>query len=96
MKNNPTPLTKEQKLKKTLEQNKEIIPILLSGFRYKNSYDEHHVADQIREIIHQAALAERERIVELVQINQKGQFDDGAGNICWYLDDLLKALEDNK
>ena len=28
--------------------------------------------------------------------NQKGQFEDDAGNICWYLDDLTKALNQEK
>lgn len=29
---------------------------------------------------------------ELVQTNQKGQFEEDTGEICWYLDDLLSAL----
>ena len=31
-------------------------------------------------------------IIKLISQNQKGQFEDDAGNICWYLDDLVKML----
>ena len=34
------------------------------------------------------------KVKTLININQKGTFTDDAGNNCWYIDDLLKALED--
>ena len=36
-----------------------------------------------------------EHIKEKVMQNQKGQFQDDAGNICWYLDDLETYLNSN-
>lgn len=30
--------------------------------------------------------------LEIVRTNQKGSFEDDAGNICWYLDDLEKTI----
>jgi hypothetical protein len=34
-------------------------------------------------------------IMSAISVNQKGQFEDDGGNICWYLDDLEKALRNN-
>lgn len=34
-------------------------------------------------------------IIPAISANQKGQFEDDGGNICWYLDDLEKALRNN-
>ena len=34
-----------------------------------------------------------ERVEKEVNTNQKGQFEDNAGNVCWYLDSLNKALD---
>lgn len=34
-------------------------------------------------------------IMPAISVNQKGQFEDDGGNICWYLDDLEKALRNN-
>lgn len=31
-------------------------------------------------------------MLETITTNQKGQFEDDAGDICWYLDDLIKAV----
>lgn len=32
-------------------------------------------------------------IIKLVQENHKGTFTDDAGNDCWYIDDLVRALQ---
>jgi hypothetical protein len=34
-----------------------------------------------------------ERVREEINMNQIGSFTDDAGNDCWYIDDLLKALD---
>ena len=34
-----------------------------------------------------------EKVITWVKTNQKGQFEDEVGNICWYLDDLVTSLE---
>lgn len=38
---------------------------------------------------------ELDAILELVKTNQKGQYQDEAGNICWYLDDLIRVIQAN-
>lgn len=37
---------------------------------------------------------ERERLAGLIRENRKGSFTDDAGNDCWYVDDLLKVIEE--
>ena len=32
-------------------------------------------------------------LLDELSVNQKGQFEDDAGHICWYLDDLQEALK---
>ncbi|MFN3008624.1 hypothetical protein [Mycolicibacterium wolinskyi] len=59
------------------------------------------MADGARAYIHrplQAAVSQplatiEQLVLERVQENQTGQFEDDAGNICWYLDDLTIALK---
>lgn len=31
-------------------------------------------------------------LMDVIETNQKGQFEDEAGNVFWYLDDLVKAI----
>lgn len=33
-------------------------------------------------------------ILDTIKANQKGQFEDDAGEICWYLKDLEQAIQD--
>lgn len=35
----------------------------------------------------------KEDVLEAIETNQKGQFEDDAGHICWYLDDLVSAIK---
>lgn len=42
-------MTTNKQIEETMEFNKKIIPILLSGFRYEDKYDEHFVAGQLKE-----------------------------------------------
>lgn len=104
MKTNPPPQTT---VKGEVEKNKKIIPILISGFRFGDSYDEHFVANQIQELIDkekaQAILQERSRIVEII----KGFETNGHTRLLsetgfWTSHDLLdkqkllEALENNE
>ena len=50
----------------------------------------------IRTELAKAKGEERERIIEFVQINQKGTFTDDGGNDCWYIDDLVNSLKEEK
>ena len=34
-----------------------------------------------------------DEIIEFISRNQKGQFENGSGNVCWYLDDLIEMLK---
>jgi len=58
------PITEEE-VAKTIEFNKKILPILKSGFEYGDGFDEHYVAEQIREIITQATNQAYTNILEL-------------------------------
>ena len=55
-----------------------------------------NVKSFIRTELAKAKGEERERIIEFVQINQKGTFTDDGGNDCWYIDDLVNSLKEKK
>lgn len=35
-------------------------------------------------------------VIASLSVNQKGQFEDDAGHICWYLDDMVSVLQSAK
>lgn len=37
--------------------------------------------------------AKLSELLEKLKENQKGQFEDDGGSICWYLDDLVSVIE---
>ena len=53
-----------------------------------------NVEGYIEKVIKEEREKMSERLKEEININQKGQFEDDAGNICWYLDDLNKKIKD--
>lgn len=47
----------------------------------------------VKDFISSLLEQQKKEIIEEVKENQKGQFENDAGNICWYLDDLIKMLK---
>ena len=43
--------------------------------------------------VHNSAI---EGCVKIVKMNSKGSFTDDAGNDCWYIDELVKTLLEEK
>ena len=80
------PITEEE-VAKTIEFNKKILPILKSGFEYGDGFDEHYVAEQIREIITQATNQAYTNILELKLMEDEIAEDDrdvhGDGVDCY-------------
>lgn len=64
-----------------------------------NMYEEaaSDLAEVIQQEIAKAKEQERSKIIEEVQVNQNGQFEeDSTGNVCWYLDVLVETLKEHK
>ena len=78
----------------------ELQAILKRNFNMSDSYRE-LVTEEIL-AWHQQEIAKakeqvRNNIIEDVQVNQKGQFEeDSTGNVCWYLDDLIETLKERE
>lgn len=73
-----------------MKDNFSFIDEVLEELLFGGHDDEHKaITDSKQQLISGFKAA----MLEVVTTNQKGQFEDDAGNICWYLDDLVKALE---
>ena len=74
-------MTKEQILKE-LKNKSEVIN---DSLWYVNP-------DDIKEAISQTREETIKEIIRSVEENQKGQFEDDGGYVCWYLDNLVDLL----
>lgn len=54
------------------------------------------VEDWLRQALIKAYQAGIDEAMEIVKENRRGAFTDEGGNNCWYVDELIKALQDNK
>ena len=83
---------------------KEILDELLKVYGVDPKYPNDSRSQALKELeailqqeIAKAKEQERNNIIEYVQVNQKGQFEeDSTGSVCWYLDDLVEALKEHK
>ena len=83
-------------LNKTEEMRGEIIQHISYAINAYIDGDPAYVAkpyaEKIMQVIAQHDTAYREGLLEAVKTNQRGQFEDDGGNICWYLDDLSSLI----
>lgn len=55
-----------------------------------------YTKEELTNLITQTQQETLEEVLRDIETNQKGQFEDDAGNICWYLDDLVKTIKQRK
>lgn len=82
----------------TTQSEEELVRFVMDKANSIDDYDwgqeqfEKDLRQNIQTYINGEKIKLLEETIEKVSVNQKGQFEDDAGYICWYLDDLKNIL----